>query len=40
VTRLAAVWLLAAAAPAAHHSLSTVYDSGKQVTIGGSVREF
>jgi hypothetical protein len=40
VKRLAAVWLLAAAAPAAHHSLSTVYDSSKQVTIGGTVREF
>jgi hypothetical protein len=40
VKRLAAVWLLAAAAPAAHHSLSTVYDSSKQVTIGGSVRDF
>jgi hypothetical protein len=38
--RLAAVWLLAAVAPAAHHSLSTVYDSSKQVTIGGTVREF
>ena len=37
---LAAVWLLAAAAPAAHHSLSSVYDSRKQVTITGTVREF
>ena len=37
---LAAVWLLAAAAPAAHHSLSTVYDSRRQVTVTGSVREF
>ena len=38
--RLAAVWLLAAAAPAAHHSISAVYDSRKQVTISGSVRDF
>ena len=37
---LAAVWLLAAAAPAAHHSISAVYDSRKPVTITGSVREF
>ena len=37
---LAAVWLLAAAAPAAHHSLSSVYDSRKQITITGTVREF
>ena len=37
---LAAAWLLAAAAPAAHHSLSAVYDSRKQVTVSGSVREF
>jgi hypothetical protein len=37
---LAAVWLLAAAAPAAHHSLSTAYDSRKQLTLTGSVREF
>ena len=38
--RLAAVWLLAAAAPAAHHSISAVYDSRKQVTVSGTVREF
>ena len=37
---LAAVWLLAAAAPAAHHSLSSVYDSRKQITLTGTVREF
>ena len=37
---LAAVWLLAAAAPAAHHSISAVYDSRRQVTVTGSVREF
>ena len=37
---LAAVWLLAAAAPAAHHSISAVYDSRKPVTVTGSVREF
>jgi hypothetical protein len=37
---IAAVWLLAAAAPAAHHSLSTVYDSRRQLTVTGSVREF
>ena len=37
---LAAVWLLAAAAPAAHHSLSAVYDSRKQVTVSGSVHDF
>jgi hypothetical protein len=37
---LAAVWLLAAAAPAAHHSISSVYDSRKPVTVTGSVREF
>ena len=37
---LAAVWLLAAAAPAAHHSISAVYDSRKQVTVTGTVREF
>ncbi|HET9271511.1 MAG TPA: DUF6152 family protein [Vicinamibacterales bacterium] len=36
----AAVWLLAAAAPAAHHSLSSVYDSRKQITLTGTVREF
>jgi hypothetical protein len=41
MTRIAAVvWLLTAAAPAAHHSLSTVYDSRRQVTVTGSVREF
>jgi hypothetical protein len=40
--RIAAAWLLTAvpAALAAHHSLSTVYDSRKQVTVTGSVREF
>jgi hypothetical protein len=38
--RLAAAWLIAAAAPAAHHSLSTVYDNSRQVTLTGSVREF
>ena len=39
--RLAAAVLLAAAAPvAAHHSISAVYDSRKQVTVTGSVREF
>ena len=37
---LAAAWLLAAAAPAAHHSIAAVYDSRKQVTVSGSVREF
>ena len=37
---LAAVWLLAAAASAAHHSISAVYDSRKPVTVTGSVREF
>jgi hypothetical protein len=37
---VAAVWLLAAAAPAAHHSLSTMYDSRKQLTLTGAVREF
>ena len=37
---LAAVSLLAAAAPAAHHSISAVYDSRKPVTVTGSVREF
>ena len=37
---LAAAWLLAAAAPAAHHSISAVYDSRKPVTVTGSVREF
>ena len=40
MTRLAAVWLLAAAAPAAHHSIAAVYDSRKQVTVTGIVREF
>ena len=40
MTRLAAVWLLAAAAPAAHHSIAAVYDSRKQVTVTGTVREF
>ena len=40
MTRLAAVWLLAAAAPTAHHSISAVYDSRKQVTVSGSVRDF
>ena len=40
--RLAAALLLAAAAAplAAHHSISGVYDSAKQVTLTGSVREF
>ena len=37
---LAAAWLLAAAVPAAHHSISAVYDSRKPVTVTGSVREF
>ena len=37
---VAAAWLLAAAAPAAHHSISAVYDSRKPVTLTGSVREF
>ena len=37
---LAAVWLVTAAAPAAHHSISAVYDSRKQVTVTGTVREF
>lgn len=37
---LAAAWLLAAAAPAAHHSISAVYDSRKPVTVTGRVREF
>jgi hypothetical protein len=32
--------LVAAAAPAAHHSLSSTYDSRKQLTITGTVREF
>jgi hypothetical protein len=40
VRLLAAAWLLAAAAPAAHHSISAVYDSRKPVTVTGSVREF
>jgi len=42
VRRLAAALLLAAAAApvAAHHSISAVYDSQKQVTLTGSVREF
>jgi uncharacterized protein DUF6152 len=40
VRLLAAIWLLAAAAPAAHHSISSVYDSRKPVTITGTVREF
>jgi len=42
VRRLAAALLLAAAAAplAAHHSISGVYDSAKQVTLTGSVREF
>ncbi|HEV8394295.1 MAG TPA: DUF6152 family protein [Vicinamibacterales bacterium] len=34
------MWLLATAAPAAHHSISAVYDSRKPVTITGTVREF
>jgi hypothetical protein len=37
---LATAWLLAAAGPAAHHSLTAVYDTRKQVTVTGSVREF
>jgi len=42
VRRLAAALLLAAAAApvAAHHSISAVYNSQKQVTLTGSVREF
>jgi len=40
VRLLAAAWLLAAAAPAAHHSISAVYDSRKPVTVTGRVREF
>jgi len=35
-----AAGMLGTATLAAHHSLSTVYDNSKQVTIGGSVREF
>jgi hypothetical protein len=37
---LLAAWTLGAVAPAAHHSISAVYDSRKQVTINGTVREF
>jgi hypothetical protein len=34
------VAVAASAALGAHHSISTVYDSTKQVTVSGSVREF
>ena len=37
---LAAAWTLGAVTPAAHHSISAVYDSRKQVTVTGTVREF
>ena len=37
---LAAAWTLGAVTLAAHHSISAVYDSRKQVTVTGTVREF
>ena len=37
---LSAAWTLGAVTLAAHHSISAVYDSRKQVTVSGTVREF
>ena len=37
---LAAAWTLGAVTLAAHHSISAVYDSRKQVAVTGTVREF
>ena len=36
----AALLVLSGAALAAHHSIAAIYDSAKQVTITGTVREF